>query len=152
MYKSAISIYLQQYQYLYPGIDLWYQKAQEDEIAGNKKVLQIDVFYAVEGLCVIDVKQGKLCHLSMQLALTGCGMGRACLNWAIKEIKLFGHNRIWGHGREDIINCFNCWSGGKAVKTLGKFGRINDLSDVEFVIPVREFPHIIDKLSGKEVR
>ena len=139
---STLSIYLQKHEPVYPGIQLWWERRVESDVAaGIKMIFRFDRNFEVAGLCVIDLVQAKLCHLSLDLVVKGSGLGKAIMNQAIREFRAAGHHKIWCHGPENIIAQFSAWSGAQAVKTLGTFGR-KEIRDVEMVIylPNRKSP------------
>ncbi len=131
---SALSLYLQRHEPVYPGIELWWERRVEPDVAsGIKIVFRFDRNFDVAGLCVIDLIQAKLCHLSLDLAVRGSGLGKAIMNQAMREFRAAGHSKIWCHGPEDIVAPFIAWSGAQAVRTLGTFGR-KEIRDVEMVM------------------
>ena len=131
---SALSIYLQKHEPVYPGIQLWWERRVEPDItSGIKMIFRFDRNLKVAGLCVIDLIQAKLCHLSLDLVVRGSGLGKAIMKQAAREFRAAGHHKIWCHGPENIITQFSAWSGAQAVRSLGTFGR-KEIRDVEMVL------------------
>ena len=127
---SALTQYLKKYDDIYPGIELWWErKVVPDVVSGIKKIFRFDRNFDVNGLGVVDIIQGKLCHLSLEHAVKGSGLGLAIMNLAKREIKNNNHNELWCHGPERMVNDFMNWSGATPVKSIGNFGRTgeNDL-------------------------
>ena len=127
-------LYLQKHEPVYPGIERWWERRVEPDVAsGIKLIFRFDRNFDVAGLCVIDLIQAKLCHLSLDLVVRGSGLGKAIMNQATREFHAAGHHKIWCHGPENIITHVSTWSGAQTVRTLGTFGR-KEIRDVEMVL------------------
>jgi hypothetical protein len=136
--SSALSRYLKKYENVYPGIDLWYQKKVEPDIMkGVKVIFRFDKNFDVEGMGIVDIVQGKLCHLSIEYAMRGSGLGKFILYLAKREIKNNGHDSMWCHAPENVADKFIKWSRSKPVEMLHNFGR-NGIKDVKMVLSLGE--------------
>lgn len=135
---SPLTVYLEQYEHLYPGIKIWWEKrVLPDIISGIKTVYRHDRNMDVRALAVFDREQGKLCHLSMDLAVRGTGLGRSMLNQIIREARAFRLDSIWCHAPENIVDPFVRWSGFGRLSDIGSFGRSN-MHDVIMELILRE--------------
>lgn len=135
---SALTNYLKKYDSVYPGIEIWWEKRVVADVAtGIKTIFRFDKNFEVYGLGVIDLKQGKLCHLSLEHAVRGSGLGKTILNLCSKELKYHGHNKLWCHGPEDIMQYFIQWSGAIPLKDLHCFGRSGGIKDTVVQIDIR---------------
>lgn len=133
---SPLTTYLKKYEHIYPGIELWFQKRVEIDVScGTKIIYRFDKNYEIEGLGIVDIIQGKLCHLSIEHAVRGSGIGRAILSLVKMECVNNGHDVLWCHGPENISNKFIEWAGFVPVKMLHRFGR-NEIRDVKMVLPL----------------
>ena len=133
---SPLINYLRQYETIYPGIEIWWEKRVIPDMAsGTKVIFRFDRDIEVQALGVVDLKQGKLCHLSLMHAVRGTGLGKSILSLAIRELRYYGHNKIWCHGPENIVQYFNKWSNMKPVATLGTFGR-DSVKDIMLSLPI----------------
>lgn len=129
--SSALSRYLKKYESIYPGIEIWYQKRVEPDIFSGVKILyRFDKNLEIEGLGIVDLVQSKLCHLSIEHAIRGSGLGMAILKLAHRDLLSIGNEYMWCHGPENMVGRFCEWSTGKPVKTLHSFGRNSGIKDV----------------------
>ncbi len=134
--NSQLTNYFRRYESIYPGIEIWFQRRVEPDMAAGIKIMyRFDKNYDIAGIGIIDIIQGKLCHLSIEHAIRGSGIGRSILNLATRDIKNHGHDKIWCHAPENIVTRFSEWSTAKSVSTLGNFGRPG-MRDVKMTIQI----------------
>ena len=118
--------YIKQFDPLYPGIDLWFDKSLNDQ---NKHWWSTRDTGDVAGLVIIDLSQAKLCHLSVapkyRLDKRSHAIGLFLYSQAINEFRLNGILDIWAHGCHESIEQFLKVSADRWTpsKSLGDFGR-----------------------------
>jgi len=127
LHPSATTVYLRKYEGMYPGIERWWEcRVVPDIEMGIKMLFRFDRDFDIQALGIIDLFQGKLCHLSLEHAVRGSGLGRSILNIATKALREAGHSSLWCHGPERMAADFCRWSGAAPVRALGNFGRAGE--------------------------
>lgn len=131
---NSLSLYLQKHEPTYPGISIWWEsKVIPDMASGIKVLYRFDKNLDVQGLGVLDLAQAKICHLSLEHAVRGTGLGIAIFNLMKREARGNSIKTLWCHGPEWIVQDFCRWSNAKPVKTLGTFGR-KEIKDIKMEI------------------
>jgi ribosomal protein S18 acetylase RimI-like enzyme len=122
--------YIKQFNSQYPAIELWFMKNVMEST--DKKHWECSHFYETVGLVIVDLKQGKLCHLSTHPNYRGRGIGKFLYSQAMKEFMTEGIKEIFCHGMPEITEAFKRqidkdWT---EQTDLGNFGRVNENKDV----------------------
>lgn len=134
MFNSALTQYLQKHEPVYPGITIWWERRVVPDMAsGIKIVYRFDRNFDVQGLGILDLVQAKICHLSLEHAMRGTGLGRAIFNLMKREALGNNITELWCHGPEWMANDFCDWSGAIITKELGTFGR-KEVKDIQMEI------------------
>ena len=134
--KSPLTEYLEKYETIYPGICIWWEeKVIPDQLSGIKIIYRFNKDFDVKGLGVFDLKQAKLCHLSLDLAVQGSGLGMTIMNLVKKEAEYYNMKEIGCHGPEILVDDFCRWSGALPKGTLHTFGR-KDIKDIKMILPI----------------
>jgi len=121
--------YINQFDNLYPGIELWYKRALSDPHKNIIKVIssRISDEDRIMGLVVVDIPQGKLCHLSVADWCKGKvrrWTRRYLYQQAILTFQKYHINHIIAHGTPEVVDKFcKVFPGWEIIRDLHNYGR-----------------------------
>lgn len=116
--------YIKQFENLYPGIDIWMKSRVLVQL--EKRYWIVNDTGNIAGMVVIDLIQGKLCHLSVSknYRKRRVDIGRFLYLQAMEEFRSEGVNEIFAHGTEKVVRNFRFrFPGWIVIGDLGGFGR-----------------------------
>lgn len=135
---AAIVKYLEQYDALYPGIDLWFKNRVVPDWEKGKKFIitqtvKLDNPYKI--LAIVDIPQKKLCHFSIDPFLRGSGLGKEFFISIIPSLRYnYNIHSLFCHAPESTVDRWCKFLNAERVKDLGNFGRDSGEYDVQMRI------------------